>query len=124
LLLLISITSAQAIDTYNFTGSVQSFTVPYCVNTLTLDVKGAQGGPNITNTTFGGLGGTAYGVLNVVPGDVLTIYVGGMNGYNGGGARGTSSCSTAWGGFGGGASDIRLNGVTLNDRIIVGAGGG
>jgi hypothetical protein len=116
--------NAQTTFTYNFTGSVQTFTVPSCVSSITLDVRGAQGGSNANNAVIGGLGGTAYGVLSVTPGDILNIYVGGTNGYNGGGSPGVSPCALAMGGFGGGATDIRLNGNALANRVIVGAGGG
>lgn len=116
--------NAQTTFTYNFTGSVQTFTVPSCVSSITVDVRGAQGGTNANNAVIGGLGGTANGVLSVTPGDILNIYVGGTNGYNGGGSPGTSPCALAIGGFGGGASDIRLNGTALANRVIVGAGGG
>jgi hypothetical protein len=122
---------AQVTYTFSFTGSVQTFVVPSCVNTITLDVSGSQGGANAANTTTGGLGGSVYGVLTVTPGDVLNVYVGGMNGYNGGGLAGgyvnpnsTPTCATAFAGSGGGGSDIRLNGTALANRIIVGAGGG
>ncbi len=116
--------NSQTILSYSYTGSMQSFTVPACVSTISLDVKGAQGGANALNGAVGGLGGSAFGVITVSPGDVLNIYVGGMNGYNGGGAAGQSPCTTAMGGVGGGASDIRLNGVSLNNRVIVAGGGG
>ncbi|MCC6371030.1 MAG: T9SS type A sorting domain-containing protein [Bacteroidia bacterium] len=117
--------SAQVIQTFTYTGAVQSFTVPSCVNQITITAKGAQGGTNAANTVTGALGGMATGVLTVTPGNILNIYVGGINGYNGGGAAGVcSGCSSAGGGIGGGASDVRLNGTALANRIIVGAGGG
>jgi hypothetical protein len=115
-------------QTFTFTGSMTSFTVPSCVTTISVEVSGAQGGTNANSAVAGGLGGTASGVLNVNAGDVLNIFVGGSNGFNGGGAAGlsggTTPCILAGGGVGGGASDIRLNGTTLAHRVIVGAGGG
>jgi hypothetical protein len=115
-------------QTFVFTGSVQTVTFTGCVNQVTLDVSGAQGGSNTNSTVVGGMGGRAYGVLNVTAGDVLNIYVGGVNGYNGGGARGGavngSSCTLAGGGVGGGATDVRLNGTALVNRVIVAGGGG
>ncbi|MCC6371031.1 MAG: T9SS type A sorting domain-containing protein [Bacteroidia bacterium] len=118
---------AQSITTFTFgyTGSMQSFTIPSCVNSVTLLTRGAQGGASGDAATAGGLGGMATGVMSVTPGDVLNIYVGGTNGYNGGGAAGVNSgCSSANGGIGGGASDIRFNGVALSNRILVAGGGG
>ena len=124
---------AQTTQTFNYTGSQQMFTVPPCVTSLTIDVKGAQGG-NV-GTASGGLGGRVQATMTVTPGDVLYIYVGGAGitslnspsgGFNGGGGTFSYSndgiCGTA--GTGGGASDIRLNGTTLNDRVAVGGGGG
>ena len=110
--------------TFSYTGAVQTFTVPCGVSTITIEAWGAQGGTNAT-TIVGGAGGFASGDLAVIEGDVLNIYVGGQNGYNGGGNGGvTSGCSSADAGVGGGASDIRLNGSVLGDRIVVAAGGG
>lgn len=113
LLLVTSEFSAQT-TTYNFTGTVQTYTVPPGVNLLTIAAFGAQGAGGA-----GGNGGQATGDLNVTPGQVLYIYVGGQNGYNGGG-NGYAAVARN----GGGASDVRLGGTTLNDRIIVGGGGG
>mgnify|MGYP001310950592 FL=1 len=111
-------------QTFNYTGSAQTFTVPAGVTQINITAKGAQGGSNAMGVA-GGLGGEATGVLNVTPGQVLNLYVGGSNGYNGGGvASNPTGCAAATGGQGGGATDIRLGGTTLNDRVIVAAGGG
>ncbi|MEI6765359.1 MAG: glycine-rich protein [Bacteroidota bacterium] len=123
-------------QTFNYTGAVQTFTVPVCITSITVETWGAQGG-NCSQSWFGtgGFGGYATGTLAVSPGQSLNIYVGGqgegfptgtgnggnyrydMGGWNGGGIGFTA-------GGGGGASDIRVNGTTLNDRVIVGGGGG
>ncbi len=110
-------------NTYNFTGGMQSFTVPAGVTAVTIQAWGAQGASN-QGGIVGGRGGYATGTLTVTPGDVLNIYVGGQNGYNGGGARGNQVCVAARAGNGGGASDVRLNGVALGNRVIVAGGGG
>ena len=112
-------------QTFNFSGTLQTFTVPACVFNLSITAFGAQGGTNSNSTTVGGLGGRAIGVLTVTPGTVLNIYVGGTNGYNGGGAAGVCQNSPlSNGGVGGGASDVRINGIALANRIIVAGGGG
>lgn len=99
---------------FSYTGAVQTWTVPSGVCNITIECWGAQGqGGN------GGLGGYARGSLTVTPGQVLNIYVGGQNGYNGGGAGHANTPRN-----GGGASDVRINGQTLTDRIIVAGGGG
>mgnify|MGYP006908340778 CR=1 FL=1 len=103
---------------------MQIYVVPAGVTTVAIQADGAQGGSNMIGVV-GGLGGTALGDLTVTPGDTLFVYVGGSNGYNGGGLGGnTLNCTNADGGVGGGASDVRVGGITLNDRVIVGAGGG
>jgi hypothetical protein len=118
--------------TFSYTGSVQSYTVPAGVASIQIETWGAQG----ANATFGtagtgGLGGYTIGELSVTGGEVLNIYVGGQNGYNGGGIGGIQGNASSQNGpsagpgaNGGGASDVRQSGTTLNDRVIVGAGGG
>ena len=128
----------QTITTFSYTGSMQTFTVPPCVGTITVDLTGAQGAnaaDKLTTNSTGGLGGRAQGVLTVTPGQVLNIFVGGVGntngngGFNGGGAGGLSSagsgaCNGGYAGGGGGASDIRVGGIALANRVIVGGGGG
>src|ERR1700744_3312570 len=99
--------NAQAVDTYNYTGAIVNWTVPSCVISITVDVRGAQGGNY--NRATGGLGARMQGVFNVTPGDVLTIWVGG---------QGTSSQNA---GGGGGGSGITKGAIPL---IIAGGGGG
>ena len=113
--------------TFDYTGSVQTYTVPPGVAEIQLEAWGAQGGTGTYGgiTPDPGLGGYSIGILGVTPGDVLNIYVGGAGestgpgGYNGGGQAGTD-----YGAAGGGASDVRLTPYTLINRVIVGAGGG
>jgi len=112
---------------YNYTGAVQTFTVPAGITQMTIDAKGAQGGG-----TFGGNGGRTQAVISVTPGEVLNLYIGskptiqmGPGGYNGGGAVTALPCGGGSDGFpGGGATDIRRAGTTLVNRIIVAGGGG
>lgn len=110
-------------QTFNYTGGAQTFVVPAGVTQITIDARGASGGGGSMGT--GGLGGRSQAVLNVTPGQVLNLYVGGTTtsvtgGYNGGGNAINSSTSRG----GGGASDIRLGGTTLSERVLVAAGGG
>ncbi|MER7959985.1 PxKF domain-containing protein [Streptomyces sp. NPDC096030] len=68
--------------------------------------------------------------MAVTPGQELDVYVGGAGGnvtggFNGGGAGQTDPAAPGQSGGGGGASDIRSDGGTLADRLLVaGAGGG
>lgn len=127
LLLLCSPLGAQ---TFNYTGAVQTFTVPACVNNITVDVYGAEGGWN--GPYAGGLGGRVQATIPVTPGEVLEIYVGqvgaGTQGshpgvYNGGGGV-FSYSSGGTSGTGGGGTDIRRTPYTTSDRLVVAGGGG
>lgn len=98
-----------AVTTFNYTGGVQTYTVPVGVTSITVDAYGAQGGNNALSA--GGLGGYIKSTLTVTPGSVLNIYVGGAGiqgnsngGYNGGG-HSSNNTNT---GSGGGASDIQV----------------
>lgn len=115
---------------FNYTGGLQTFTVPAGVTSLTIQAWGAQGGG-----VDGGNGGYAAGILAVTPGQVLDLYVGGQGssttssapgGYNGGGnggldTGGDGTGTTLWSFGGGGASDVRLSGTKV---IVAGGGGG
>jgi hypothetical protein len=129
-LLIGSISLSAQTTTFNYTGAVQTYTVPLCATTITVDVIGASGGAN--GPTNGGLGGRVQATIPVTPGEVLDIYVGqtGINSLNlpagayngGGGVYSYSACGSA--GTGGGASDIRRNPYSLSDRLVVAGGGG
>ena len=72
-------------QTFNFTGGMQTWTVPAGVTSITIDTYGAQGGTGATggNASSGGIGGLgtqATGTLAVTPGQVLNIFVGGQGG--------------------------------------------
>jgi hypothetical protein len=119
---------------FEYTGGPQQFVVPTCVSRITVELWGAQGGPSecgqeekfdLPDTQDdGGLGGYVKAELDVTPGTKLHVFVGGKGrieggaGYNGGGPGGQ------WAGGGGGASDVRLGGKDLIDRVLVAGGGG
>lgn len=116
----ISLSSAQTTETFNFTGSNQTFTVPCGVTTINITAFGAQGA-NASGVApgIGALGGSALGTFNVNSGEVFNILVGGTNGFNGGGIGGNIGA-----GNGGGASDVRFGGLAESNRILVAGGGG
>jgi hypothetical protein len=130
-----SLSVAQAIirDTLFFTGGEQNYTIPCGVTSVTIDAfggKGANGASGGNNSIggVGGLGGHAQGTLSVTSGQSFSVVVGGQGvgvnrGYNGGGDGGNAGTAFGAGG-GGGATDIRLGGNTINDRILVAGGGG
>jgi LPXTG-motif cell wall-anchored protein len=88
--------------------------------TVTFEVSGAQGGAG------GGGGAIVTGTATLDAGTDVEVYVGGTNGFNGGGAAGTfvDGPGMSAAGNGGGASDLRIGGSTLGDRVLVGGGGG
>jgi hypothetical protein len=118
---------------FKYTGHEARFVVPRGVTTLNVRVRGARGaGWPVYYTNFPALygrGGRVDAEIPVKPGETLYVNVGGYGGYgvggfNGGGNSGTGSGSHYEGAAGGGASDVREGGDTLNDRILVAGGGG
>jgi len=125
---------------FDYTGDVQSYTIPL-TGTYKLEVWGAAGGGYVvtahTQESSGGPGGYSSGTIHLSSAQILYVYVGGAGiygllqtgGWNGGGATSTApnGCSA---GSGGGATDIRtvggdyLNSTSLNSRLIVAGGGG
>ena len=121
---------------FQYTGNVQSFTVPY-TGTYMLETWGAQGGNDTLNLSFtyhqGGLGGYAGGEVSLTKGETICVVVGGQGantpsitngGYNGGGGNDRS------GSAGGGATHIATADGLLaslsNDKsaVLIVAGGG
>lgn len=106
---------------FTYTGDYYSWTVPSGVTSIDVDLYGAQGGSGLS---AGGRGGRVSGTLSVTSGSTIYIYVGGQNGFNGGGAAGTGNS----GGFiafpGGGGTDIRIGGQAYGNRVAVAGGGG
>lgn len=111
---------------FSYTGSVQTYTIPKS-GTYRIDLRGSQGGSLGSNV--GGKGGLSRGDIYLSAGTVLYIYVGekgiGRNAatFNGGGLgvlSGTGNGAMS----GGGATDVRIGGTSLSDRVIVAGGGG
>jgi hypothetical protein len=101
------------------------FIVPAGTTSVTLDLRGGQGGPGNGSRRAAA---RVMGTLSVTPGEVLRLVVGGAGGngqgsagFNGGGDLGTSESLA---GTGGGATDVRRNGTTLNHRVVVAGGSG
>ena len=122
---------------FTFEGVERPYIIPAGISQIKLEVWGAEGGgqrsSGNTYAGFGGKGGYSVGMMPVLGGETLYVYVGGIGGYsssglanggfNGGGTTYASSQEEPAGG-GGGGTDIRLNGNTLYHRIIVAGGGG
>lgn len=127
-ILVAKLTTAQ-VQSFNFTGGIQTFTVPCGVDTVFVQTWGAQGGSGAvgglsTSGGSGGLGGYAEGFLLTTPGDVLNIFVGGQGATPTGGFNGGANGGSTNAGGGGGASDVRVGGTAESNRVIVGGGGG
>jgi Glycine rich protein len=113
-------------QTFTYTGSEQTFTVPAGVSTVHVTAIGGRGGKAGAQ---GGSPAEVQGDLAVKPGQLLYVEVGGEGGggsgpvnpggFNGGGAGA---------GGGGGATDVRTAprsaGLFPDTRLIVAAGGG
>jgi hypothetical protein len=109
--------------TFLYTGRPQQFTVPPNVTRIMVEVVAAVGAGQ-----YGGLGGRVWAIVPVTPGENLGVYVGGegsgsTGGFNGG-ANGGGPGSGYNGSGGAGASDIRVGGDRLTNRILVAGGGG
>lgn len=103
---------------FNFKTGPQFWTVPAGVTSVHAEVYGAQGG-----SATGGKGGRVSSDLSVATGSKLTIYVGSQpSGPEGGENGGGKGCGKGTGG--GGASDIRIGGANLTNRVLVAGGGG
>lgn len=116
-------------DSLNFSGGIQTYTVPCGVTSLTIECYGAQGGSGATGGIgapggAGGLGAYATGTLAVSPGDILNVFVGGAGATPTGGFNGGANGGSQNAGGGGGASDVRIGGTALGNRVITAGGGG
>lgn len=119
---------------YNYTGAVQTYTVPAGVTSINVLMWGAGGAGadrgGAGNAGAGGSGAFVKGTLAVTPGQVLQVVVGGRGTYsttNGTHAGGYGGGGTAYqnAGSGGGYSGIFLTTVSFaNARAIAGGGGG
>jgi hypothetical protein len=111
---------------FPYTGSAQ--TAILSPGIYEIECWGAQGAIHDASgttlqTNLGALGGYSKGRLTVSTTTTVNIYVGGnANHYTGGWNGGGSAVSYAAGG--GGASDVRIGGTALGNRIIVAGGGG
>jgi hypothetical protein len=133
----VNASAEETTTTFTYTGSYQTFLVPENVTSISFTLIGASGGSAYgqepaSYTVSGGYGERVTGRLSVLPGQTLYVFVGGygsdstlqslspvLGGYNGGGAGLARSA-----GGGGGATDVRLGGIDLINRVAVAAGGG
>ena len=108
-------------ERFDYTGAYQVWVVPECVTEVTISAVGAGGKKASSTSSSAGRGGEAVGTLAVEPGEELYVFTGGTDGYNGGGPSWSGSSQVC---NGGGGSDVRVGGMGVEDRVIVGGGGG
>ena len=138
-LLLAAAGAAQAqTTTFTFTGGPRTYQVPAGVTRLRIDAQGASGGTSYQTTTAS-FGARVLATIPVVPGEILTVVVGGRgttgdgndNRVNAGGFNG-GGYGTGYGG-GGGATDLRRAAAspstgdylgTRNALLVAGGAGG
>lgn len=125
---------------FNYTGAPQQFTVPQGVRELTMLVTGGAGGDPNDQVGRGGVAGLTLTRQTVVPGDTLSIWVGGAGGdgtpgwgWGCGGSRGEAhNINGRDGGSGGGSSAVASASVPdgsdcthrPDDRFVLAVGGG
>ena len=130
--------------TFSYTGSTQTWIVPAGVTSITVTLKGGQGGrggPDYPTQNADGYQGVVTGTIAVTPGETITLAVGGgggdgagggsapggtagqnpLTGYDGavGGVAGPAG-SSGGGGGSGAATVLQIDGV---DIVAGGAGG-
>ncbi len=114
--------------TFSGTGSIQPFSVPANVTTISIKMWGAGGGAGNTDVSSrGGGGGFVSGTLTVIPSTIIDVYVGiggliasASGGWPGGGGTGAGGEAGAGGGF----SAVFPNGNFTTPYILAGAGAG
>jgi len=112
-----------------YTGGIQKFIVPNRVTSIQVNAIGAKGGTGGTGQV-GGAGANITTTLNVTPGQVLYIVVGGFPGqsnsakYGFAGAGGIANNTAQNGGAGGGLSGVFTSDNPSNSNALVIAGGG
>lgn len=117
------------INTFNYTGAIQQFIVPNRVTAIQVNAIGARGGTG-GGGMVGGAGANITSTLNVTPGQILYIVVGGAPGqshlakYGFAGNGGIADAANGYGGAGGGLSGVFTSISPSNSNALIVAGGG
>lgn len=117
------------INTFNYTGAIQQFIVPNRVTAIQVNAIGARGGTG-GGGMVGGAGANITSTLNVTPGQILYIVVGGAPGqshlakYGFAGNGGIADAANGYGGAGGGLSGAFTSISPSNSNALIVAGGG
>ncbi len=121
---------------YIYDGTENKQYTAEATGTYKIELLGATGGGSDNNRISGGAGAYTSGEIYLHKDDILYLNVGGAGsrktgenssntngGFNGGGNGTTADEGVTHSGGGGGATDVRFGGTSLNDRIMVAAGG-
>lgn len=112
-----SLFSMAQIITFNYTDSITSYTIPSCIDSVTIEAKGGQGGyTDYGGGQVGGLGADIKGTFAVTPGEKLMILSGGMGILLSPGSGGNYLSAG-----GGGGSFVW---VASDSTLLIAAGGG
>lgn len=95
-------------ETFNFTGTIDSWVVPAGVTFISIEASGAQGSNSTSSTVPAGFGATMAGDFTVTPGETISILVG-------------QQYATIDGNGGGGGSFVV---DALNNPLVIAGGGG
>lgn len=109
----LSVQAVRCTYTFRYTGNIDTFVVPPTTEPVQITAVGAPGGGP---KGFQSRGATVTASFTQLGGVPILVVVGGSgkdDGFNGGGLGG-----------GGGASDVRIGGHELTNRVIVAGGGG
>jgi uncharacterized repeat protein (TIGR01451 family) len=151
-LLLLAAPWAMAQTTFNYTGAVQTYTVPAGAGGVTIQANGAGGGSGGNDSNgwggAGGAGARATGTYYAAPGTVLNIFVG-QGGRAGNTSQGAFTCANAagagglaggaagfaggsggqagcdgWSGGGAGGGAASVVATAANAQLVIAGGGG
>jgi hypothetical protein len=130
-------TCTESTNTVWCTVGSGTWTPPFAVHEVKVDVEGAHGGGSSASSTApGGPGGEATATVAVGPNETFGVIVGGRGGAGSfgssgaggtnGGGNGGPAASSSGGGGGGGRSEIDFGTgcVTAGCRLVVAGGGG
>lgn len=116
---------------YKYTGALQKFIVPNRVTSIQVNAIGAKGGTGGSGQP-GGAGANITSTINVTPGQVVYVVVGGFPGqsanakYGFAGNGGLADNTSGFGGAGGGLSGVfnSITPSTASALVVAGGGGG
>ena len=124
----LQVSAASSVTTYNYTGSMQSFTAP-SAGVYKFRLWGAGGGGS--SRALGGVGGYTEAQIKLKKGETVYLLVGEGGAINGGNTFGGGGSASGGAGSGGGASAVLKtntsnlqSAITSNNYYMIAGGGG